>query len=603
MNRYSILAFGASAVMLSSMIGRQPSQRPNVLLILTDDQGWGDFGFNGNEMIHTPVLDSLQSVSSHLTNFYVSPLSASTRAGILTGRDHLRTGALSVTRSAESMDSDEITLAEALGDEGYRTGCFGKWHNGAFYPQDPKGQGFEEFVGFSAGHIANYFDTELQCNHSTIRSEGYITDYLTDRAIEFIDNSGEDNFFCYLPYNAPHAPIQVPEEFYANYKHLQTDPNDITPGVYAMCENIDYNIGRLLNHLRSKALLENTIVIFTTDNGPKNMRYNGDMRGCKGHLYEGGIKVPCLIYWQGRTISSQIDTTLSYVDLMPTILSLCGVEEPKLAGDREFTGLDFSSLLKGKPIARLLKKLEGRYLFTHKSPSESVLTSSQATIFNDRYKLVHNREGEYELYDKLNDPTESCDIASKEPKVLGSMMISLESWFEGVSEEYARSSSRYPQVGTIDYPVLIPSHEAIIQGSLRYNANKWGWAGDWLVDILPEDTISWGISVNTKGYYRLSLQYALPEGSPEVCVGVQGVHVEPVVLPAFNTQRVPSPDVVPRGVAYEQSWAIAPLCEVYLDGGDELLTLDVHCADNATIAAGLEIKGFMIEKIDLTKLN
>ncbi|MFR9527868.1 MAG: sulfatase-like hydrolase/transferase [Rikenellaceae bacterium] len=597
MNRSLLIACGASLPLLLTSCGKPQKSRPNVLLILTDDQGWGDFGFNGNADIRTPVLDSLQSISSHLTNFYVSPLSATTRAGILTGRDHLRTGALGVTRAAENMSSDEVTLAEVLAQSGYRTGCFGKWHNGAYHPNDALGQGFEEFVGFNGGHMANYFDTELQHNRSKIRSEGYITDYLTDRAIEFIDNCKDENFFCYLPYNAPHAPIQVPEEFYSNYKHLQSDPNDITPGVYAMCENIDYNVGRMLEYLEHEGLLDNTIVIYTTDNGPKNLRYNGDMRGCKGHLYEGGIKVPCLIYWQGRTLPVEVDATLSYIDIMPTILSMCDIEH---SGDseRRVNGINFRSLLFGESQPSLGDKLRDRYLFTHKSQSDSELSDYQCVMFNSEYKLVHNYPGSYELYNKLSDASEQCDVASQYEDIVSQMRAEMDEWFEDVTVEYEHNSSHMPQVGQIDVPILIPAHEAIINGGMvHYNANKWGWAGDWLVDVSPGDKISWVVRIVSDGTYRLSVQYALEPSDDVVKASIRNLREEPVELPAFIPTQVESPDIVPRGVAYEQSWAIEPLCEVHLERGEELFQLDISSQNGAKIVKGLAVKGFLIEKI------
>jgi len=174
-------------------------RRPNVLLLMTDDQGWGDIHSHGNQKLDTPVLDKLAADSVQFDRFYVSPVCAPTRASLLTGRYHLRTGVSWVTRGLETMRSEEVTLAEALKQAGYATGCFGKWHNGAHYPYHPNGQGFDEFFGFCAGHWNNYFDTHLERNGKAVKTRGYITDVLTDAAIAFIEKHRQRPFFCYVP--------------------------------------------------------------------------------------------------------------------------------------------------------------------------------------------------------------------------------------------------------------------------------------------------------------------------------------------------------------------------------------------------------------------
>lgn len=197
--------------------------RPNILLIMTDDQGWGDIRSHGNPLIDTPVLDHLAEQGTRFDRFFVSPVCAPTRASLLTGRWHLRTGTHGVTRGNETMRSEEVTLAEILRQQGYHTGIFGKWHNGAHYPEHPNGQGFEEFIGFCSGHLNNYFDATLEYNGKPIKSKGYITDVLTDAAIEFIVKNKTQPFFCYLPYNAPHSPFQVPNRYFQKYKNRGLD--------------------------------------------------------------------------------------------------------------------------------------------------------------------------------------------------------------------------------------------------------------------------------------------------------------------------------------------------------------------------------------------
>ena len=220
---------------------------PNIVLIMTDDQGWGDIHSHGNPKLDTPVMDRLAQEGVRFERFFVSPVCAPTRASLLTGRYFLRTGTHGVTRAFETMRSEEITLAEAFKQAGYATGHFGKWHNGAHYPHDPNGQGFDEYLGFSAGHWNNYFDTHLIHNGRRVETEGYINDVLTDAAMAFIDQHKDDPFFVYLPYNTPHSPFQVPDQYFNKYKERGFDDKNAT--VYGMVENLDDNLGRLFDRL------------------------------------------------------------------------------------------------------------------------------------------------------------------------------------------------------------------------------------------------------------------------------------------------------------------------------------------------------------------
>ena len=211
---FFVFIFGCNSHLLSD---KNP---PNVILIMTDDQGWGDLGFHGNDSIYTPNIDQLARNSARFERFYVSPVCAPTRASLLTGRYHLRTGTSWVTHRKEVMRQQEITIAELLKREGYSTGCFGKWHNGEQYPNDPIGQGFDTFVGFKAGHWNNYFNTTLSHDEESLETSGFITDVLTDAAIQFMEENQNDPFFCYIPYNAPHSPFQLPNKYFDKYKVL-----------------------------------------------------------------------------------------------------------------------------------------------------------------------------------------------------------------------------------------------------------------------------------------------------------------------------------------------------------------------------------------------
>ncbi|MGK2863175.1 MAG: sulfatase-like hydrolase/transferase, partial [Chitinophagaceae bacterium] len=264
-------------------------KKPNVILVLTDDQGWGDLSLHGNPWVETPNLDKLARSGGRFNHFYVSPLCAPTRASILTGRYHLKTNVVSVSKGLEIMDTEETTLAELFKANGYNTGIFGKWHNGEHYPNRPNDQGFDEFLGFCAGHLSNYFSTDLNYNGKDVKTKGYITDVLTDAALKFIEANKQSPFFCYIPYNAPHTPHQVPDKYFNKYKAKGLD-NELA-SIYGMVENVDDNIGRLVHFLKKNQLEENTIIIFMSDNGPNGIRYNGAMKGIKGSVHEGGVRV------------------------------------------------------------------------------------------------------------------------------------------------------------------------------------------------------------------------------------------------------------------------------------------------------------------------
>ncbi len=586
MKGYSWLGF--LGVGLLTACSAEQAVEPNVLLILTDDQGWGDFGFNGNEIVNTPVLDSLSQKSAHFTNFHVSPLSASTRAGILTGRDHLRTGAMSVTRASENMDPREQTIAEVFQDNGYSTGCFGKWHNGAHYPQDPNGQGFDEFVGFCSGHLTNYFDSRLQRNQKFFNAEGYISDVLTDEAIKFMGQSKESGkpFFCYVPYNAPHAPYQVPDEYYNKYAHLEGEHSGETIATYAMCENLDFNIGRLLKYINGNNLDDNTVIVFLSDNGPHGVRYNGGMRGVKGHPYEGGFKVPCLVYWKGRIESVELPQSASYVDLMPTILDLCGIESQEV-DNRKLSGISLKGLLTGEQ-----SKLDDRYLFTHRSNSDRVLAPNNGVIYNDTHKLITLEGGKRELYNKITDPAEQHELSAEQPELAATMIAAYDAWFAEATREYERSISRTAHIGILDEPIELPSHEALMSGRTRYYTNDHGWAGDWMVDMAPEDSIFWDVIVDSEAEYQITLQYSSTEQPHSVTL--EGGEV--ISLTPYTPMKIESPDRSPRVEAYEQIWAEQEIGTLHLKKGESQIKL---CFDkNEKIELGsLEIKGIKIVKL------
>ena len=321
----------------------QKNNPPNVILIISDDQGWGDLSLNGNLDLTTPNIDRLGETGVQFDRFYVSPVCSPTRAEILTGRHHVRGGVFSTSRGGERLDIDEETMAEVFKTAGYQTAAYGKWHNGMQAPFHPNSRGFDDFYGFCSGHWGNYFNPLLEHNGNMVRGNGFIIDDLTQHGIDFIEKNKNQPFFLYLPYNTPHSPMQVPDRFWKKYKDKKLsqigsegppknqNQIDHTRAALAMCENIDWNVGRIIEHLKNSDLLEKTIVIYLSDNGPNGNRWNGNMKGRKGSTDEGGVRSPMIINWSGKIPKGKIINQIaSGIDLLPTLKDLTGIKsQPK----------------------------------------------------------------------------------------------------------------------------------------------------------------------------------------------------------------------------------------------------------------------------------
>src|SRR5688572_18353146 len=308
-----VAALVAGCAMLAAWApaARAAAPRPNVVVILTDDQGWGDLSASGNTDLSTPNIDSLAAGGVSLDRFFVCAVCSPTRAEFLTGRYHPRGGVRGVSTGGERLDLDERTIADVFKAAGYATGAFGKWHNGTQYPYHPRGRGFDEYYGFTSGHWGTYFDPPLDHNGELVRGKGFIVDDLTDRAMAFMEASARSGrpFFCYVPYNTPHSPMQVTDRFWERFAKADLPMRGVNPrqedlghtrAALAMCENVDWNVGRMLAKLEDLKLARDTIVVYFHDNGPNGGRWNGGMRGRKGSVDEGGVRSPLLVRWPGK---------------------------------------------------------------------------------------------------------------------------------------------------------------------------------------------------------------------------------------------------------------------------------------------------------------
>ncbi len=458
MKKYSLIGtaslFMISGSLQAAILRAEKTKQPNVILILTDDAGIGDFGFNGNPLIKTPNLDHLAARSTRFTNFFVSPVCAPTRSSLLTGKFSQTTGVYDTYNGGAVMATEEITMAEILRDNGYQTGIFGKWHLGDNYPYRPVDQGFSESFVFKGGGIGQpgdhdnyfkfdsaYFNPVMYLNEKKVTTKGYCSDVFTNEALRFIRTGKNKPFFLYLAFNAPHTPLQVPEKYATIYKNLNTDDFRKLPGsptnmtvkdldaarkVYGMMTNVDDNIGRLMNELKDQDLIDNTIVIFLSDNGPQQNRYKMGLRALKGSVYQGGIKTPCLIHFPGTLPENrEIATTAAHIDLLPTILDLCNIQTPE---NSQIEGRSLIPLLEGND-----HEFRYRTLFFEWGRGFPIPYRNFA-VMKGGYKLVGNTDQQsglegFELFDLTATPDESKNIITENREKAQSLKTELEKWY------------------------------------------------------------------------------------------------------------------------------------------------------------------------------
>ncbi|MDV6030106.1 MAG: arylsulfatase [Phycisphaera sp. RhM] len=438
------------------------AERPNVIVIMSDDQGGGDYGFMGNSVIRTPELDAMHRRSGFLSKFYVSPVCAPTRACLMTGRYNYRTRCIDTYIGRAMMDSEEVTIAEFLRDAGYRTGIYGKWHMGDNYPLRAMDQGFQDSLVHRGGGIGQpsdpigaegkYTDPTLIKNGEETPLQGYCTDIYFDAAMDFIEQSAkaDKNFFTYIATNAPHGPFHdVPEALYQEYRKVDFSPilvNKLNPKrleqesdklarIAAMITNIDENVGRLFKKLDALGLSKNTIVVYLNDNGPNTMRYVGDMRGMKSHVDDGGIRSPLVFHWPAQVQAGRsCDVPCAHIDLLPTLLDACGIEVPD---GHKLDGRSFLPLLTGDATSLPQRQI---VLQTHRGNEPQ--RYHHFALHEEPWKLVHPSgfgkesfagEPSFQLYDLSQDPRQTNNLAQQHPDVVQRLKRGYEAWFKDVS--------------------------------------------------------------------------------------------------------------------------------------------------------------------------
>jgi arylsulfatase A-like enzyme len=542
LSRRSFLgALGASgAVALASTRAKGltgSKARPNIVLVITDDQGYGDLACHGNPHLRTPHLDRLHGESLRLTRFYTCPVCAPTRAGLMTGRYNYRTGVVDTFVGRAMMHSDEVTMAEQLGKAGYATGIFGKWHLGDNFPMRPGDQGFQEVLVHRGGGIGqpgdppetDYFDPLLQHNGEQKRFEGYCTDIFFDAAMEYIrvQAAAERPFFCYISTNAPHTPLTIGESYVKPY--LDMGLSDDTARLYGMIENLDENMGRLLTALERPGLRENTLLLFMTDNGAQHLggddRFNAGLNQWKGSVYEGGIRVPCFVRWPARLRAGEDCSHLAAnIDLMPTLLAACGAALPD---DRAIDGVDMLATLENPAQ----QPRERRY-FTQWHRGDVPEQGRDYAVVEQRYKLVKGTE----LYDLEADPGETKNLAVDMPEKAAAMRAAYEAWFANVSATRGYDPPRIVVGAPQENPALLTRQD-------WRGVNGWGDGeiGHWLVDVAQ----AWN--------YEITVQFPPADVARTAHFRLGELHLE-APLDAPVTEHVFSGASLQSGCAKLEAW-------------------------------------------------
>lgn len=440
------LCLFAGIVVRVASAGDEPPDVPNVILIVTDDQGYGDLGCHGNPVLRTPHLDQLASESFRLTNFHVDPTCAETRAALMTGRYSARVGVWHTIRGRSLLREDETTLAEIFRANDYATGVFGKWHLGDNYPFRPQDRGFDRSVVHGGGGIGqtpdawgnDYFDDAYLVDGEPQPHQGYCTDVFFDRAIEFIQSSSDRPFFCYLATNAPHGPYRIAPEYAAPY--LKAGVPQPAANFYGMIANVDENVGRLRDELKRLGLDQRTILIFMTDNGTaagaaRNSQAGGwqgfdaDMRGQKGSEYDGGHRVPCFVHAPSRGIPIDRESAIlaAHLDLAPTLVDLCRLNLPAEA--KPFDGRSLAGVLRGEQPT---PELTERILFVHSQRRETPRKWHKTSVMQGPLRLVNDAE----LYDIASDPGQREDLIDSRPDDVARLRTAYDATWEDVSRRF-----------------------------------------------------------------------------------------------------------------------------------------------------------------------
>ena len=499
MYRIQYLVFIAllGSSLAAAAFGDEKQAKPNVIIVITDDQGYGDVGFTGNSAVKTPSIDKLCSQGTLLNNFHVDPTCAPTRSALMTGRYSDRVGVWHTVQGRSMLRRRETTMADVFSSNGYATGLFGKWHLGDCYPYRPEDRGFQHCVYHKAGGVGqapdywgnDYFDDTYIINGKHQRFEGFCTDVWFDEGMKFIKDNKDKPFLAYISTNAPHSPYYCPTSYTEPY---EGNPQVSIAEFYGMITNIDDNMAKLMKLLDDEALADNTILVFMTDNGTagglKNGRgFDGGMRGMKNSEYDGGHRVPFIIRWPNGKIEAgkSVDNLTAHIDILPTFIELCDLKAP----DIKFDGSNISDLLFTEG-----NQWPDRALVVESQRVVDPIKWRKSAVMTDQWRLVNGEE----LFDLKTDPKQTTDISAEHPEVFSRLRGEYEKFWSDVSQEHNLTS--YMVIGSDKSPIVsLSSH-------------------DWLIDQLPpwnqthvmEGAVAksshWAIEVERDGEYEISLR-------------------------------------------------------------------------------------------------
>ena len=484
--------------------------KPNVILVMTDDQGYGDLSCHGNSILKTPHLDQMHAESVRFTDFHVSPFCTPTRAALMTGNTSGFTGAYRTSSGRTMMHPDEKTLAHLFGENGYATGMVGKWHLGDNAPHRPQDRGFQDVVWHRCGGIGqasdywgnDYFDDTYERNGKFEKFEGYCTDVWFREGMRFVEENKEKPFFLYLALNAPHGPYRVPPEWAKPYQKNKDVPNH---NFYGMIANIDHNMGLLRKQLTELKLAENTILIFMTDNGTSSgakfkgldsealVGFNAGMRGKKSSIYDGGHRVPFFIHWPkgGLTGGKDIHTLAAHIDVLPTLAELCDIP---IAKDFAPDGFSLKPLFEGKDLER--KYLVKQYLGGAGGKKLPPKPYDYSLVITERWRMVNN-SGKEELYEIKNDPAQRNDLAAKHPEVLTELRGHYDQFWKTIS---SRLTPVHIDLGN---PAQNPTELCSQDWYMPTGNPPWNFKA---ISKLPKVTGPWMVNVKQAGRYHITLR-------------------------------------------------------------------------------------------------
>lgn len=481
-------------------------EKPNVILIMIDDQGYGDVACLGNEYILTPNIDELHKVSARFTQYHVSPTCAPTRAAIMTGHHSNRTGVWHTVNGRSLILEREKTMAQIFKENGYSTAIFGKWHLGDNYPFRPEDKGFDEVLVHGGGGVEqtmdywdnDYFDDTYLHNGKLEKYEGFCTDIWFENAKKYIEANKNEPFFCYLSTNAAHSPYFVDDKYSAPYKDNAHIPN---AAFYGLLANIDENIGKLVHYLESAKLMDNTILIFTTDNGTAQGAkveghrldgfvvngYNAGMRGIKASMYEGGHRVPLFIHWKdgGITAGKDINELTAHYDILPTLVDLCKLN---ISPDLEFDGKSLTPLINGKS-----DEFKDRIIITNSQRTEIPEPWRRTSLMQANWRLINGSE----LYDLDTDPEQRTNVAEQFPDKMQEFKTAYDKWWNDLLPGYS------------DQPRIIIGHEA--ENPVKLYCHDWHTDKDspWHQRHIRSayvDNGHWMLIIEESGTYNLKLR-------------------------------------------------------------------------------------------------